>query len=125
MNKIALTALNKTETRILEYLNQNASAVLVEKINAGKKTLSGAVQYATGEAKKLAAGAGSVCVDDETVFGWIIHFFEEDNLHEPKQKPAKIRTPGEKSQTPKQPARAEKQNAEQPKQETMFMELFK
>jgi len=91
--KLTLTAGNPTEQRILDYLNENASVVLAEKINAGKKTLAGAVQYATDEAKKLANGGNCVCVDDATVFGWIIHFFEEDFIKEPKKKSG-VKLPG-------------------------------
>jgi hypothetical protein len=100
--KIKLTPENKTEQRIFDYLEKNASEALAEKINTGKKTLSGAIAYATAQAKKTAGGSSSACVDDETVFGWIIHFFEEDEVAEPK--PAKkntIRTPGGEKAAPK------------------------
>lgn len=93
MSKIKLTPKTSPETRILDYLESNASDTLIEKINAGKKTLAGAVSYARSEAKKIAAGESSVCIDDETVFGWVIHFFEESDIVEEKAKPA-IRTPG-------------------------------
>jgi len=79
---INLTAKNATETRVLEYLQQNASEVLAEKINAGTKTLAGALSHAKAEAKKLAAGEGCVMVDDATVFGWIVHYFEEESIVE-------------------------------------------
>lgn len=85
VKRVKLAAGNSTEDRVLAYLEENASEVLAEKINAGKKTLAGAVRYATAEARKLADGGGCVCVDDDTVFGWIIHFFEEDEIAEPKK----------------------------------------
>jgi hypothetical protein len=83
-----LVASNQTERRLLDYLQANASASLTEKINTGKKTLAGALAYAKGEAQKLANGESSLCVDDATVFGWLIHFFEEDHIEEaaPKQR---------------------------------------
>jgi hypothetical protein len=89
---IKLTSNNATETRVLEYLQENASDVLAEKINAGNKTLAGALEHAKGEAKKLAGGEPCVCVDDATVFGWIIHYFEEESITE-KAKPGP-RLPG-------------------------------
>jgi ribosomal protein L12E/L44/L45/RPP1/RPP2 len=79
---INLTAKNATETRVLEYLQQNASEVLAEKINTGTKTLAGALSHAKAEAKKLAGGEVCVMVDDATVFGWIVHFFEEESITE-------------------------------------------
>jgi hypothetical protein len=80
--KLNLNAENAVEQRVLDYLLDTVSDVLAEKINSGKKTLGGAVKYATDEARKMAAGMGSICVDDATVFGWIVHFFEEDDLKE-------------------------------------------
>ena len=86
-----LIANNATEQRVKEYLEQNASAELAKKINEGvpvnkdgktliqKKTLAGFIQYATEEARKTAEkGASCACVDDNTVFGWAVHYFEED-----------------------------------------------
>jgi len=101
--RIKLTADNQTEQRILDYLLDNASEVLIEKINTGKKTLAGAVRYATAEAKKKANGESCVCVDDATVFGWIVHFFEEDDIAEPAKGRSSggVRTPGGVKETPK------------------------
>ena len=93
MIKLNLTPQNKQEELILNYLQNNASESLADKINHGtpfekdghplvnKKTLSGFMKYACDEARKLAEkGANSACVDDVTVYGWAIHFFEEDSI---------------------------------------------
>ena len=76
-----------------EYLEENASAALAEKINHGvfiekdgkrflnRKDLDGFMKYACEEAKKLAAkGATSACLKSDIVFGWAIHYFEEDEI---------------------------------------------
>lgn len=91
--ELNLTAQNKQEELVLKYLQDNASDVLADKINNGtpfekdgkpllnKKTLSGFMKYACNEAKSLAEkGATSACIDDQTVYGWAIHFFEEDSI---------------------------------------------
>lgn len=83
----SLKAVTPTEQRILDYLKQNASDVLTEKINAGAKTLAGALKYAKDQAQKLNHKDGCVCVADDVVFGWIMHYFEEDSILE-KAKPA-------------------------------------
>ena len=93
MIKLNLTPQNKQEELILNYLQNNASETLADKINNGtpfekdghplfnKKTLSGFMKYACEEARKLAEkSANSACVDDVTVYGWAIHFFEEDSI---------------------------------------------
>ena len=93
MIKLNLTPQNKQEELIFNYLQNNASETLADKINNGtpfekdgnpllnKKTLSGFMKYACDEARKLAEkGANSACVDDATVYGWAIHFFEENSI---------------------------------------------
>ena len=93
MIKLNLTPQNKQEELILNYLQNNASETLADKINNGtpfekdgnpllnKKTLSGFMKYACDEARKLAEkGASSACIDDATVYGWAIHYFEEESI---------------------------------------------
>ena len=80
--KLKLKAENANEQRVLVYLEENASDVLVEKINSGNKTLKGFFGYASGEAKKLAVN-GCACIEDKTVFGWAVHYFEEEEIKEP------------------------------------------
>ena len=91
--KLNLTT-NCTEHTVLkEYLEENASATLADKINHGvfiekdgkrllnRKDLNGFMQYACDEARKLAAkGATSACLKSDIVFGWAIHYFEEDDI---------------------------------------------
>lgn len=46
-----------------------------------KKTLTNFMKYACEEARKLAKnGASCACVDDETVYGWAIHYFQEESI---------------------------------------------
>lgn len=91
--ELNLTAQNKQEELVLKYLQDNASETLADKINNGtpfekdgkpllnKKTLAGFMKYACDEARKLAEkGANSTFIDDATVYGWAIHFFEEDSI---------------------------------------------
>ena len=88
-----LTATTTEERVVKEYLEQTVSEVLADKINNGvpvekdgkklisKKTLVGFMKYATEEARKQAAkGATSACLHSDIVFGWAIHYFEEDSI---------------------------------------------
>lgn len=93
MIKLNLKANNKQEEVILAYLQEHASETLADKINnstpfekdgkplLNKKTLAGFMKYACDEARKLAEkGANSACIDDATVYGWAIHYFEEESI---------------------------------------------
>lgn len=66
---------------ILNYLEDNASESLIQKINAGKKTLEGCFNFIKDCAKKEAK-AGCACIEDKVVYGWAVHFFEEDEIKE-------------------------------------------
>ena len=81
-----LVANNDNEKRVLDYLSLAVSDVLAEKINTGKKTLQGCWSYIVGEAKKKAV-SGCACIEDKEVFGWAVHYFEEDDIKESKPSP--------------------------------------
>jgi len=93
MPTINLTANGRDQELILAYLTENASDALADKINNGtpfvkdgkqlinRKDLNGFMNFACDEAKKLAEkGARSACVEDSVVYGWAIHYFEEDSI---------------------------------------------
>lgn len=93
MIKLNLVANNIQLQKIKEYLENNVSELLAEKINNGvhitkdnktlinKKDLNGFWKYATEEARKQAnKGDSGAWIDDNTVYGWAIHYFEEDSI---------------------------------------------
>ena len=88
--KLNLDAKTNEERKVKAYLEVNASEMLAEKINNGvrihkdgktllnRKTLAGFMKFACDEAKKQAEkGAHSACIDDDVVYGWAVHYFEE------------------------------------------------
>ena len=91
--RINLAAEGAAQKNILDFLEKNASKMLVSKINNGvqkikdgktllmKKDLTGFMNYACEEARKIAEkGANSCAVISDTVYGWAIHYFEEDSI---------------------------------------------
>jgi hypothetical protein len=91
--RLNLKTKTKEQELVKAYLEENASKTLAEKINNGtpfekdgktfinKKTLDGFMKYASDEARKLASkGANSACVEDKVVYGWAVHYFEEDSI---------------------------------------------
>ena len=92
---IKLNLIEKTpeEKKIKDYMESNVSEELANKINNGvtiekdgktlinKKDLAGFMGYACKLAQEKAEkGARAACVDDRTVFGWAVHYFEEDTV---------------------------------------------
>ena len=93
MIKLNLNANTPAERKILEYLQNNASETLAEKINNGtpfekdgkplinKKILTGFMKYACEEARKTVEnGSPSACIEDSVVYGWAVHYFEEESI---------------------------------------------
>lgn len=91
--KLNLEAKTKEQELVKAYLEENASETLAEKINNGvriekdgktllnRKSLDGFFKYASDEARKLASkGANFACVEDTVVYGWAVHYFEEDSI---------------------------------------------
>lgn len=92
MQQLKLEAKTHNEKLVKEYLENNASEVLADKINNGKKTLQGCWNYITNEARKKAIG-GCACIEDREVFGWAIHYFEEDSIKEGEIKSEPVKNP--------------------------------
>lgn len=93
MYKLNLETKNKEQELIKEYLENNVSELVADKINNGvkitkdnktllnKKDLVGFMKYATEEAKKqVEKGSSSACIEDKVVYGWAMHYFEEDAI---------------------------------------------
>lgn len=78
MGRINKKAEGRNQELVLEYLEANASDVLVEKINEGKRTMADCWKYITDKARNKAKG-NSVAIEDAEVFGWAVHFFEESS----------------------------------------------
>lgn len=85
--ELNLTASNRNEELVLEHLKNTVTDVLAEKINTGKKTLAGCWNFIVSEAKKKAV-QGCAAIEDKEVFGWAVHYFEEDSIEECKSAPA-------------------------------------
>ena len=88
-----LKANDNQQERLKAYLQENASEILADKINNGvqitkdgkqlisKKDLDGFIEYACKKAQEQAEkGKHSAMVEDEIVFGWAMHYFEEDSI---------------------------------------------
>ena len=91
MIKLKLEANTEEEKLIKEYLESNVSEILADKINNGTKTIkenkqlinkkdfTGFLNYAKEQARSSAKN-GVAMIHHDTVFGWAIHYFEEDSI---------------------------------------------
>ena len=77
MARLNLEAKNPPQELILQYLEQNASESLAERINQGKHSLQDCFDYIRNEARKQAVN-GVAAIEDRQVYGWAVHYFEEN-----------------------------------------------
>lgn len=78
---LGLTAKKGPQQMVLDYLERTASETLREKIKNGNKTMDGCWEFIMKEAKKQAKG-NSACIEDQVVYGWAVHYFEEEGIQE-------------------------------------------
>lgn len=89
------TKLSPAEQRVKDYLDNYAAqdAVFAIKYMTSGKTLKGCINYITKQAKEAAKSGRTYFADDAEVFGWCVHYFDEDSLNEEKSAPtAKVTT---------------------------------
>lgn len=137
MPKLNLEAKNETQKIIKDYLEKNVSDVLAEKINNGvrihkdgktlinKKTLEECMEFAIKEAQKLTEkGARAACIQDSVVFGWAIHYFEEDSIEGTLYNEDGTEYKPPKPVMPQKPAAAYTPPKPQPKPQMSLFELI-
>lgn len=68
------------ETTIKNYLDSRAQtdSLFAETYKKANKNIKECCRYIISRARKL--GGTAVAVDDATVYGWAVHYYDEDNL---------------------------------------------
>ena len=74
---------NPAIIRIGEYLAKRAEtdASVAKSIEKENKSLAECYVYVRKQARKQAVN-GCACVDEETVYGWAVHYYDEDDIKE-------------------------------------------
>ena len=93
--KLNLKAVCFEEEKILKYLEENASESLAEKINKKpERPMVAMLNYLYKEAKeqyeKNKGKNNCIMLDDSTVYGWAIHYYEDVESEEDIKKANKV-----------------------------------
>ena len=89
MAQIMQEARTNEESAVKRYVENNVSQIVIDKINNGydkdgkryKKSFGGFMKYACDRARALAdKGAQCACIEDNVIYGWAVHYFEEDSI---------------------------------------------
>ena len=70
------------EQAIKIYLDNRAKtdSLFAETYKKANKSIKECCKYIYSQAEKLAKGGNAVGVDDATVYGWAVHYYDEDNI---------------------------------------------
>lgn len=70
------------EQAIQAYLDNRAKTdtLFAETYKKANKSIKGCCKYIYSKARELAKGGNAVGVDDATVYGWAVHYYDEDNI---------------------------------------------
>lgn len=123
--------MNTFEKIIKDYIE---SACKTDEVLAGKyeksgKDIEGCCRYIKSEARKQAKN-GCAAIKDDEVFGWAVHYFDEE-MTAPKDSPrAEVKTAGEFKQEALNPAKKavslanQKPKAKKGSDDGLIMSLF-
>ena len=90
------------ENAIKSYLDNRAKtdSLFAETYKKANKTLKGCCAYIISQARSI--GGNAVAVKDETVFGWAVHYYDEDDLKVEKvTEHVEVATPAAKEEVKK------------------------
>lgn len=76
------------ETTIQTYLENRAKtdSLFAETYRKANKSIEECIKYIYSQARKLANGGNAVGVDESTVYGWAVHYYDEDDIKVDKVK---------------------------------------
>lgn len=76
------------ETTIQTYLENRAKtdSLFAEVYKKANKSIEECIKYIYSQARKLAKGGNAVGVDESTVYGWAVHYYDEDDIKVDKVK---------------------------------------
>lgn len=109
------------ETTIKKYLDNRAKedSLFAETYKKANKSIKECCKYIYSQARKMAKGSNSVGIDDATVFGWAVHYYDEDNIEvEGVKEQVEVVTPVTT------PAPSEKSIQQKPAKKKTKQELF-
>lgn len=74
--------IKSAKERIKDYLDERASQdeLFAKSYAKSNKNIDECYDYIVGEARKQCNDSDSVCISDDVVYGWAVHYYDEDNI---------------------------------------------
>lgn len=74
--------IKSAKERIKDYLDERASQdeLFAKSYAKSNKNIDECYDYIVGEARNQCKDSDSICIPDDVVFGWAVHYYDEDNI---------------------------------------------
>ena len=99
-----MTTLQEAVKRHLDKMAQEDFA-FAERYKDEKKSLAECAKYIMAQARKQAKG-GCAAIEDAVVYGWAVHYYQEENIKVDENVKAKVVTPREEKPKEVKPIKA-------------------
>ena len=88
------TEFKSAKERIKDYLDERASKdeLFAKSYAKTNKNIDECYDYIVGEARKQCKNSDSICISDDVVYGWAVHYYDEDNIKVGRSKESKEST---------------------------------
>ena len=76
------TEFKSAKERIKDYLDERArkDELFARSYAKTNKNIDECYEYIVGEARKQCKDSDSACISDDVVYGWAVHYYDEDNI---------------------------------------------
>lgn len=76
------TEIKSAKERIKDYLDERAckDELFAKSYAKSNKNIDECYDYIVGEARKQCKDSDSICISDDVVYGWAVHYYDEDNI---------------------------------------------
>ena len=76
------TEFKSAKERIKDYLDERArqDELFAKSYSKTNKNIDECYDYIVSEARKQCKDSDSICIPDDVVFGWAVHYYDEDDI---------------------------------------------
>ena len=76
------TEFKSAKERIKDYLDERAGKdeLFAKSYAKSNKNIDECYDYIVSEARKQCKDSDSICISDDVVYGWAVHYYDEDNI---------------------------------------------
>ena len=81
--KSMMREIKSAQERIKEYLDERASKdeLFAKSYAKTNKNIDECYDYIVGEARNQCKDSDSICISDDVVYGWAVHYYDEDDIN--------------------------------------------